>query len=63
MEDCTKAISLDKKNVKAYFRRGTARQMLGYYKEAIDDFKHALVLEPTNKRAASAAERLRKLFQ
>ncbi|XP_058732419.1 translocon at the outer membrane of chloroplasts 64 [Vicia villosa] len=62
-EDCTKAISFDKKNVKAYFRRGTAREMLGYYKEAIDDFKYALVLEPTNKRAASAAERLRKLFQ
>ncbi|KAK7398796.1 hypothetical protein VNO78_09969 [Psophocarpus tetragonolobus] len=61
--DCTKAINLDKKNVKAFFRRGTAREMLGYFKEAIDDFKHALVLEPTNKRAASAAERLRKLFQ
>jgi len=27
------------------------------------DFKHALVLEPTNKRAAAAAERLRKVFQ
>ncbi|CAL5215352.1 unnamed protein product [Lathyrus oleraceus] len=62
-EDCTTAISFDKKNVKAYFRRGTAREMLGYYKEAIDDFKYALVLEPTNKRAASSAERLRKLFQ
>lgn len=62
-EDCTKAISFDKKNVKAYFRRGTAREMLGYYKEAIDDFKYALVLEPTNKRAASSAERLRKFFQ
>ncbi|BAT72627.1 hypothetical protein LR48_Vigan05g098500 [Vigna angularis] len=61
--DCTKAISLDKKNVKAYFRRGTSREMLGYCKEAIDDFKHALVLEPTNKRAAAAADRLRKLFQ
>ncbi|XP_022738460.1 outer envelope protein 64, chloroplastic-like isoform X2 [Durio zibethinus] len=35
--DCTKAINLDKKNVKAYLRRGTAREMLGYYKEAIED--------------------------
>ncbi|KAM1398404.1 hypothetical protein ACFX2I_015861 [Malus domestica] len=60
--DCTKAINLDKKNVKAYFRRGTAREMLGYYKEAIEDFRHTLVLEPTNKRAAVAAEKLRKLF-
>ncbi|KAM7479639.1 hypothetical protein LguiA_027852 [Lonicera macranthoides] len=61
--DCTKAISLDKKNVKAYLRRGTAREMLGYYKEAIEDFKYALVLEPTNKRAANSADRLKKLFQ
>ncbi|XP_057758318.1 translocon at the outer membrane of chloroplasts 64-like isoform X1 [Arachis stenosperma] len=83
--DCTKAISLDKKNVKAYFRRGRAREMLGYYTDAIDGrifhsvqtcvrqvsacyyislyFQYALVLEPTNKMASSAAERLRKLFQ
>ncbi|XP_061362655.1 translocon at the outer membrane of chloroplasts 64-like [Gastrolobium bilobum] len=61
--DCTRAINLDKKNVKAYFRRGRAREMLGYYKDAIDDFNYALILEPTNKMAASAAKRLRKLFQ
>lgn len=61
--DCTKAIELDKKNVKAYFRRGTAREMLGYYNQAIEDFKYALILEPTNKRAAQCAERLMKLFQ
>jgi len=48
--------------VKAYFRRGTTREMLGYYKEATDDFKYALVLEPTNKRPASAVERLRNLI-
>ncbi|KAI7743153.1 hypothetical protein M8C21_000166 [Ambrosia artemisiifolia] len=60
--DCTKAIDLDKKNVKAYFRRGTAREMLGFYKDAIEDFKYALVLEPTNKRAAACADRLTKLF-
>ncbi|KAI9174424.1 hypothetical protein LWI28_017035 [Acer negundo] len=60
--DCTKAISHDKKNVKAYLRRGTAREMLGYYKEAIEDFSYALVLEPTNKRAAQSADRLRKMF-
>ncbi|KAI4319227.1 hypothetical protein MLD38_032854 [Melastoma candidum] len=61
--DCSKAINLDKKNVKAYLRRGTAREMLGYYKEAIEDFRYALVLEPTNKRASLSAERLGKLFQ
>ncbi|CAN1266814.1 Translocon at the outer membrane of chloroplasts 64 [Linum perenne] len=61
--DCSKAIDLDKKNVKAYLRRGTAREMLGYYKEALEDFRYASVLEPTNKRAAASAERLRKVFQ
>ncbi|KAF3659431.1 Outer envelope protein 64, mitochondrial [Capsicum annuum] len=34
-EDCTTAISLDKKNVKAYMRRGTARESLFFYKEAL----------------------------
>lgn len=61
--DCTKAIDLDKKNVKSYLRRGTARELLGYYDGAIEDFKYALVLEPTNKRASTSAERLTKLFQ
>ncbi|XP_044466681.1 translocon at the outer membrane of chloroplasts 64-like [Mangifera indica] len=60
--DCTKAINLDKKCVKAYLRRGTAREMLGYYTEAVEDFQYALVLEPTNKRAAMSADRLRKVF-
>ncbi|KAL0696984.1 hypothetical protein Bca4012_064164 [Brassica carinata] len=61
-DDCTKALTLDKKNIKAYLRRGTAREMLGNFKEAIDDFSYALVLEPNNKRAALSAERLRKVF-
>ncbi|XP_057518487.1 outer envelope protein 64, mitochondrial [Amaranthus tricolor] len=61
-EDCTKAISLDKKNVKAYLRRGTARESLMRYKEAFADFKHALVLEPHNKVASNGEKRLRKLM-
>ncbi|KAL2461781.1 Outer envelope protein 64 [Abeliophyllum distichum] len=60
--DCSKAIDLDKKNVKACLRRGTAREMLGYYKEAIEDFRYALVLEPNNKRAAQSLDRLKNLF-
>ncbi|KAL5982204.1 hypothetical protein ACLOJK_016274 [Asimina triloba] len=74
--DCSQAILLDKKNpdkdmehcnfvmilnVKAYLRRGTAREMLLCYKEASQDFKHALVLEPQNKTALLAEKRLRKL--
>jgi len=48
--------------VKAYLRRGTAREMMGYYKEAVEDFNHALVLEPMNKTAGVAINRLKKLF-
>ncbi|KAI3445736.1 hypothetical protein Pfo_002401 [Paulownia fortunei] len=61
-EDCSKAISLDKKYVKAYLRRGTARESLLFYREALQDFKHALVLEPQNKVATLAEKRLRKLI-
>ncbi|KAH6773255.1 translocon at the outer membrane of chloroplasts 64-V [Perilla frutescens var. hirtella] len=60
-EDCSKAISLDKKYVKAYLRRGTAKESLIFYKEALEDFKHALVLEPQNKVAGLAEKRLKKL--
>ncbi|KAL6329680.1 hypothetical protein AAG906_026417 [Vitis piasezkii] len=55
VEDCSKAILLDK-------RRGTARESLLCYKEAAQDFKHALVLEPRNKVANLAEKRLRKLM-
>lgn len=60
--DCSMAIDLDKKNVKAFLRRGTAREFLGYYRDADEDFQQALVLEPTNKTAADAVKRLKKLL-
>lgn len=60
--DCCKAIDLDKKNVKAFLRRATAREFLGFYKEADEDFRQALVLEPTNKTAADGIRRLKKLI-
>ncbi|KAI4299098.1 hypothetical protein L6164_032589 [Bauhinia variegata] len=62
-EDCNKAILYDKKNVKAYLRRGTARESLLRSKEALEDFRHALVLEPQNKTASLAEKRLRKLMK
>ncbi|KDO41290.1 hypothetical protein CISIN_1g0074011mg, partial [Citrus sinensis] len=49
-------------NVKAYLRRGTAREALFCYNEALQDFKHAMVLEPQNKAANLAEKRLRKLI-
>uniref|UniRef100_A0A7I4F9K9 Amidase domain-containing protein n=2 Tax=Physcomitrium patens TaxID=3218 RepID=A0A7I4F9K9_PHYPA len=37
--DCTKALILDKNSVKAYLRRGTARESMGYYNEADEGHK------------------------
>lgn len=37
-KDCTAALLLDPKFVKAYLRRGTARLKLGLYKQALEGF-------------------------
>ncbi|GBG63157.1 hypothetical protein CBR_g36926 [Chara braunii] len=60
-EDCSITLSLDKKNVKAWLRRGTAREFLAHYADAVQDFTQALVYEPTNKTALEAVKRM-KLF-
>ncbi|KAK4405109.1 Outer envelope protein 64, mitochondrial [Sesamum angolense] len=52
----------NKANVEAYLRRGTARESLLFYRESLQDFKHALVLEPQNKAASLTEKRLRKLI-
>ena len=55
---------LDQANVKAYFRRGQARQLLQDYEEAIGDFQEVLKLEPQNKAAqkqlATSKKRLKE---
>jgi len=47
--DCSLGIVLDKKNVKAHWRRGIARRSLGRFEESRQDFESALVLDPSNK--------------
>lgn len=37
--------------MKAYFRRGQARQLLQDYEEALGDYQEVLKLEPENKAA------------
>ncbi|KAG8072443.1 hypothetical protein GUJ93_ZPchr0006g44176 [Zizania palustris] len=56
--DCDQALLLDKKNVKAYLRRGIAREVVLNYQEALQDFRHALSLEPRNKAGLSGERRL-----
>ncbi|GMH05591.1 hypothetical protein Nepgr_007431 [Nepenthes gracilis] len=46
--NCTEALNLDDRYVKAYSRRATARKELGKLKESMDDADFALRLEPDN---------------
>ncbi|KAL8153746.1 hypothetical protein V2J09_011506 [Rumex salicifolius] len=47
--DCTEALDLDDRYIKAYSRRATARKELGNLKEALNDVQFALRLEPSNQ--------------
>lgn len=47
--DCTEAVALDDRYVKAFSRRGMARKELGNYVGAVEDAEFALRLEPENK--------------
>ena len=59
--DCTAAIALDGKYIKAWMRRATARAGLKRLAEALQDYKKVLQLDPANKvcqSLLSQAERL-----
>lgn len=47
--DCTEALNLDDRYIKAYSRRSTARRELGKYKDSKEDADFALRLEPNNQ--------------
>ena len=57
--DCTLALSIHSTYVKAYQRRALARFGLGKYDLAIEDYEQILKLEPSNKVAQKAAEKLK----
>jgi tetratricopeptide (TPR) repeat protein len=61
-EDCNKSLTLDPTFVKAYHRRGTARNSLGKLDLAKKDFEKVLSLEPHNKAAQMELERVVKLI-
>ncbi|CAK7340538.1 unnamed protein product [Dovyalis caffra] len=48
-DDCTEALNLDDRYIKAYSRRAAARKELGKLKESIEDSEFALKLEPNNQ--------------
>ncbi|KAF6134622.1 hypothetical protein GIB67_022909 [Kingdonia uniflora] len=47
--DCTEALDLDDRYIKAYSRRATARRELGKLKASLEDSEFALRLEPHNE--------------
>jgi tetratricopeptide (TPR) repeat protein len=60
--DCEKAISLDKRNIKAYYRRGLAYLSKMDISKALKDFESVLVYDPSNKAAKEEVEKI-KLMQ
>ena len=60
--DCTAAVQLDEFYTKAYHRRATARIELKQYKEAAQDIKRILKLEPSNKEAKAMLVRVNKFI-
>ncbi|GJJ73831.1 RNA polymerase II-associated protein 3 [Entomortierella parvispora] len=60
--DCSLGILLDKKNVKAHWRRGIARRSLGRLEESKRDFELALVLDPSNKAVKEELIKVKELI-
>ncbi|XP_026725436.1 tetratricopeptide repeat protein 1-like [Trichoplusia ni] len=63
VKDCTKAIELDDKYVKAYKRRAQSYEEIEKYDEAFADVKKVLELDPSDTRAKEAMIRLPPLIE
>ncbi|KAB1202103.1 RNA polymerase II-associated protein 3 [Morella rubra] len=61
-EDCTEALNLDDRYIKAYSRRATARKELGKYKGCFEDAEFALRLEPQNQEVKKQYTEARSLY-
>ena len=51
-------LALEPRNVKAYIRRGAAREGLGEELDALEDYRQAQLIEPKNKAATDALARI-----
>ena len=61
-EDCTAPLSIEPTYVKALTRRGMARHKRGKYVEAIEDFKKAIELQPSNKELKKLMQSSKKMY-
>ncbi|KAA8545252.1 hypothetical protein F0562_020036 [Nyssa sinensis] len=62
-DDCTEALNLDDRYIKAYSRRATARKELGKFKESIEDAEFALRLEPGNQEIKKQYAEAKSLYE
>ncbi|GAB4835673.1 hypothetical protein Ancab_000583 [Ancistrocladus abbreviatus] len=61
-DDCTEALNLDDRYIKAYSRRATARKELGKLKESMEDAELALRLEPQNNEIKKQFAEIKSLL-
>ncbi|XP_024191297.1 RNA polymerase II-associated protein 3 isoform X2 [Rosa chinensis] len=61
--DCTEALNLDDRYIKAYSRRATARKELGKLKASIEDAEFALRLEPHNQEIKKQYAEAKSLYE
>jgi peptidylprolyl isomerase len=57
------ALSKDKNNIKALYRRGTARNHVGLFEEALVDLNDALAIDPENKPVKAEIVKAKKAIQ
>ncbi|XWS58095.1 hypothetical protein CRYUN_Cryun08bG0005400 [Craigia yunnanensis] len=62
-DDCTEALNLDDRYIKAYSRRASARKELGKLKESIEDAEFALRLEPNNQEIKKQHAEFKSLYE
>lgn len=62
IDDCSKAIELNDKYVRAYLRRAALYEETEKLDESLEDYKKVLELDPGNKDAAAAQIRLPPLI-
>ncbi|KAF5177200.1 Tetratricopeptide repeat protein [Thalictrum thalictroides] len=61
IKECTKALELNAKNVRALIRRGEAHEKLEHFDKAIADMKKILELDPSNDQARKSIRHLEPL--
>ncbi|KAK7269432.1 hypothetical protein RIF29_22158 [Crotalaria pallida] len=62
-DDCTEALNLDDRYIKAYSRRATSRKELGKIKESMEDAEFALRLEPNNQEIKKQYADAKSLYE